>query len=113
MASANQEYPQAAVSDIPPALACLFCMFLVPALVIDIGSVVAATMGHAWGAIVRIVLFVLWVVMTVLSIPTMTMVDACLSLISFAISLGVVICYNVPSAWQYYEACKRYRKGIV
>lgn len=84
----------------------------------DLLGVIMATLGYAWGAVLRIVLFFPSVVFYLITPTLITPIPGTSShsrefwvfySSSFFVSIASFICYIVPPAWQYYRECKRYR----
>jgi len=100
----------------PPEAAVFLGIFIcagVLLFIMDVLGVLMATLGYAWGAVLRIVVFVLCFPLNILVILLSADVPGVcvMSCLSFLLGVASFVCFVVPPAWEYYRACKAYRMG--
>lgn len=89
-----------------------YCCFGLPLLVVDLVGMVVACLGYVWGAVLRICVLGLSLLMLLAAfIVEPSLVAQPLSLFSTLVGIGSVVCFVVPPAWEYYRACEAYRRS--
>lgn len=90
-------------------------VFMILFGIVDLFSVICAFYGHAFGAILQILLFFpsLGVAGVAFGIAqasgSYNIAGYNLMLVGFALGIASFVCFIVPPAWAYYKECARYR----